>query len=493
VRRIVLSAASAAPLGGPTVLAFFAGGYFEQPSLWAGLLACVLVALAAVSVRAGLPRGRAAGLAIGGLVGLAGWTLLSAAWAPIKGDAYQAGQQAVLYAAVLIAAALLLRARTAARAVEPVLAAGTLVVIGYGLSERLLPGVLHFARSVSAEGRLEQPLTYWNAMGELAAIGFVLCARISGDGGRTRWERSLAAAAAPTLGLGVYLSFSRGALFACAAGLVTLIVAAPQRPQLGAILRAVAGGAIAALVGSRFRGVTALAGPPGTRQHQGLLMLLILVALAVVAGAERWVLTRREQPVALRLPAHAAWIALVVLVAGLALAILVGNEESSRQAQSLSSGASRLVTLRSNRYAYWRVALRAFGDEPLRGVGAGGWSVYWLRYRTVFEAAADAHSLPLQTAAELGVVGLALLAAFLAGVALAAARALRAAPMLAAGPVAAVVVYIAHAPLDWDWQMPALTLVAVVLAGALLALACRGTGASERNPVPSRAEVATPA
>jgi hypothetical protein len=159
VRRIVLSAASAALLGGPTVLAFFAGGYFEQPSLWAGLLACVLVALAAVSVRAGLPRGRAAGLAIGGLVGLAGWTLLSAAWAPIKGDAYQAGQQAVLYAAVLIAAALLLRARTAARAVEPVLAAGTLVVIGYGLSERLLPGVLHFARSVSAEGRLEQPLT----------------------------------------------------------------------------------------------------------------------------------------------------------------------------------------------------------------------------------------------------------------------------------------------------------------------------------------------
>jgi O-antigen ligase/polysaccharide polymerase Wzy-like membrane protein len=470
MRRVVLSVASAALLAGPTVLAFFAGGYFEQPSLWAGLLACVLVAVASVSVRAGLPRDRAAGLAIGGLAGLAGWTLLSAVWAPIKGDAYQAGQQVVLYAAVLVAAALLLRARSAARAVEPVLAAGTLVVIGYGLSERLLPGVLHFARSVSAEGRLEQPLTYWNAMGELAAIGFVLCARISGDAGRTRSERSLAAAAAPALGLGLYLSFSRGALFACLAGLVTLIVAAPQRPQLGAILRAVAGGAIASLVASRLRGVTALAGPLGTREHQGVIMLLVLVALAVAAGAERWVLTRREQPAALRLPAHAPGIALAVLVAGLALAILVGNEESSRQAQSLSSGASRLVTLRSNRYAYWRVALRAFGDEPLRGVGAGGWSVYWLRYRTVFEAAADAHSLPLQTAAELGVVGLALLAAFLAGVALAAARAMRAAPMLAAGPVAAVVVYIAHAPLDWDWQMPALTLVAVVLAGALLAI-----------------------
>jgi uncharacterized membrane protein YidH (DUF202 family) len=494
VRRVVLNAASAALLAGPTVLAFFAGGYFEQPSLWAGLLACALLAVAAVSVRAGLPRDRAVVLAIGGLAGLAAWTLLSTAWAPIKGDAYQAGQQAVLYAAVLVAAALLFTRRSAARAVEPALAAGVLVVIGYGLSERLVPGVLHFARSVSAEGRLEQPLTYWNAMGELAAIGFVLCARISGDGTRTRIERSLAAAMTPLLGLGLYLSFSRGALFACAAGLVTLIVAAPQREQLGAIVGAVVGGAIASAVASRLRGVTALTGSLSTREHQGLVMLLVLIALALLAGMVRWQRSRSERPGVLRLPAHAPWIALAVLVVGLAVAILVGNQESSRQSQPLSSGASRLVTLRSNRYAYWRVALRAFGDEPLRGVGAGGWSVYWLRDRTVFEAAQDAHSLPLQTAAELGVVGLALLAAFLAGVALCAGRALRAAPALAAGPVAGVVAYIAHAPLDWDWEMPALTLVAVVLAGLLVALArSGGAAARDRDPAPARAEVATPA
>ena len=493
VRRVVLSGATAALLAGPTVLAFFAGGYFEQPSLWAGLLACVLVAVAAVSVRAGLPRGRAAALAIGGLAALAAWTLLSTAWAPIKGDAYQAGQQAVLYLAVLVAAALLLQGRGAMRAVEPALAAGALVVIGYGVSERLLPGVLHFARSVSAEGRLEQPLTYWNAMGELAAIGLVLVARIGGDGARPRLERSLAAAAAPLLGLGLYLSFSRGALFACAAGLVTLIVAAPRREQLEAILHAVAGGVVASVVASRWRGVTALGGSVSTREHQGLIMLLVLVALAVLMGAVRWRRCRREQPAPLHLPAHAPAITLAVIVVGLALAIVVGNQESSRQSQSLSSGTARLVTLRSNRYAYWRVALRAFGDEPLRGVGAGGWSVYWLRDRTVFEAAQDAHSLPLQTAAELGVVGLALLAAFLAGVALAAVRAVRVEPVLAAGPVAGVVVYIAHAPLDWDWQMPALTLVAMVLAGALLALSGRDAQRPDRDAAPARAEVATPA
>jgi O-antigen ligase len=79
--------------------------------------------------------------------------------------------------------------------------------------------------------------------------------------------------------------------------------------------------------------------------------------------------------------------------------------------------------------------------------------------------------LPIQTLAELGVVGLALLLVFVGGVALAAARAMRARPALAAGPVAALVVYIVHSPLDWDWQMPALSLVAFVLAGLVLALA----------------------
>jgi O-antigen ligase len=117
------------------------------------------------------------------------------------------------------------------------------------------------------------------------------------------------------------------------------------------------------------------------------------------------------------------------------------------------------------------VALRAFGDEPLRGVGAGGWSVEWLRHRKINEFAQDAHSLPLQTLAELGLVGFAFLLAFVGGVALAARDALKVAPALAGGPVAALVTYLAHAPLDWDWEMPAVTLIALVLAGSVLGLA----------------------
>ena len=77
----------------------------------------------------------------------------------------------------------------------------------------------------------------------------------------------------------------------------------------------------------------------------------------------------------------------------------------------------------------------------------------------------DAHSLYLETPAELGLVGLAL-----------AARAARLrrrgrAPRRGAryaGPVAALAAFALHAGVDWDWELPALTLVALVLAGLVL-------------------------
>ncbi len=466
-RRAVVAVAGGVLLAGPTALAFFSGGYFAGPRTWAGLGAWLLVAVAAALVAGAVPRNRAAGVAIGGLAGLAGWTLLSMLWAPITGDAYHAGQLVMLYLGALIAASMLLGAPPAQRWVEPALAAGALVVIGYGLSERLVPGLLTFARSVSAEGRLEQPLTYWNAMGELAAIGFVLCARLTGDPERPWGLRSAAAAAAAPLGLGLYISFSRGALFACVAGLIALIVIAPRREQLGGMLVAVATGVLAAAAAAPSGAVTGLVGSLTTREREGAITLTVLVVVMVAAALTQRRLAERGPAGRLRLPRRAPLIATGLVCAGLAVAIVIGARETSGAAAPLSGNANRLVTLQSNRYDYWGVALRAFASSPVYGVGAGGWSVDWLRWRAVNEFAHDAHSLELQTLAELGVVGEALLLACFAGIALAAARALAATPA-AAGPIAALVVYLAHSPLDWDWQMPAVTLVAAILAGSLL-------------------------
>ncbi len=464
MRLAALSAARLALLAGPAVLSFFSGGYFSEARTWAGLGAWLLVVVGLLAERKPLPSGRLAWVAIGALAAFAAWTLLSVTWAPIAGSAYGYGQIAVLYTGALLAAAILLKPRDVGSLAEPALAAGALIVIGYGLSERLVPGVLNFARSISAQGRLEQPLTYWNAMGELAALGFVLCAALAGNTKRPRALRAAAAAASAPLGVGLYIAFSRGALFACAAGLVTLFILAPRREQLRSIMIVLVAALVACLVAAPLHGFTSMSGSLSTRELQGAIVFAVLVLVAAAAAALQLREAARGATGQVKLPRRAPAIAVAVIAVGLAVAIVVGAKEGSTT--HLSGGAARLGTLQSNRYDYWRVALKAFEAEPLRGVGAGGWAVWWLRDRNINSFAQDAHSLPLQTLAELGLVGIALLALFLAAMAIVAARAHRLVPALAAGPAAALATYVAHAPLDWDWEMPAVTLIAIILGGS---------------------------
>ena len=469
MRSAALSAARLALLAGPAALSFFSGGYFSEARTWAGLGAWLLVVVGLLAERRPLPRGRLAWLAIGGLAGFAAWTLLSVTWAPIAGSAYGYGQIAVLYTGVLLAAAILLRPRDVGSLAEPAMAAGALIVIGYGLSERLIPGVLHFAHSISAQGRLEQPLTYWNAMGEMAALGFVLCAALAGSSTRPRLLRAAAAGAAVPLAVGLYIAFSRGALFACAAGLVTLFILAPRREQLRSMAIVLMAGLVACLVAAPMHGFTSMSGSLSTRELEGAIVFAVIALVAAAAAALQLREAARGPTGRIELPRRAPAIAVAVIAVGLALAIVVGAKEGSTA--KLSGGAARLGTLQSNRYDYWRVALKAFDAEPLRGVGAGGWAVWWLRDRNINAFAQDAHSLPLQTLAELGIVGIALLALFLGAMAVIAGRAHRLAPTLAAGPAAAFATYVAHSPLDWDWEMPAVTLIAMILGGALIAIA----------------------
>src|SRR5918912_2125958 len=70
---------------------------------------------------------------------------------------------------------------------------------------------------------------------------------------------------------------------------------------------------------------------------------------------------------------------------------------------------------RNDRVAYWRVAAKDFESHVAVGSGAGTYAVYWNRHpQRVYFAPLNAHSLYLETGAELGIVGLALLLALLA-------------------------------------------------------------------------------
>jgi O-antigen ligase len=387
-------------------LCFRSGGFFHEPRATLAIAAWVGVALIAMLWPIALvPDATAGRFAVAGLLGLAGWTVLSLSWAPLGEAAREDVWRMALYAAALLLAVAAFRERWVARALELALVLLALVVVGYGLLGDL--GVLDLTSSFAADGRLDQPLSYWNAMGALAAVGAVLCTRIAVDQTRPAPLRKVALVALLPLLAGLYLTYSRGAVAAVALGLVTLALVVPEARPLWA------------RAGRRWR---------------------------LVVG----------------------WGAVVLLAGAL---VFVAIDRASPPARGAT--AQRFADIGSNRADYWRVAVGSFADSPLHGVGTAGFRVEWLRERDVAEGAVDAHSFYLEIAAELGLVGLALLAAFAGGIAVCARRLASEDAALAAGPCAALAALALYAGIDWGWDLPALGLVGLLLVGMVIARAGR--------------------
>jgi hypothetical protein len=471
MRPALLLATRVTLLAGPTALAFASGGYFTGARLVALVAAFAVLAAALVAAGpGGLRRSHAAWAAIGGLALLAGWTAVSAAWAPVEAAAVDARPRALLYAAAAWAAALAFRPRSAALWVEPALAAGVLVVVGYGLLGET--GLLDLQESAAAGGRLYQPLTYWNAEGALAALGLVLAARLAGTRTRPLALRLAAAGAAPLLGLAVYLTFSRGALTALGVGLAVLLAMTPTWSQLRAAAIALEGAALAAIA------VEAL--------PDDVAALPVLAVAVLAAAAQAWSAQAEEDDTTATGPLPAtgrvralAWTA-GALLALAPFAVAIADRDAPPADPAFGATAGRLADPGSYRYAYWDAALETFAADPAVGAGAGGFAAEWLQRRDITEVVRDAHSLELETAAELGLVGLLLLLVAFGGVVAAIRAAAARDPSLAAGPAAALAVWAAHSAVDWDWELPAVTLVAAVLAGVVLAQGAAQLGEQRR-------------
>jgi hypothetical protein len=475
VRRSLLAAATGVLVAGPFVLAFRSGAFFDGPRVVGMVVAWGLVVVVALAAPRPLPRDGAVRAALAGLALFAAWTTLSGTWSPARDAAVDDAQRLGLYLAGLVAATALLRPARVLRALEPAALLGILAMTLFGLSDRLLPTLVTLQRHFSAGSRLEQPLTYWNAMGLVCATGLVLAARLAGDRSRPDRLRAAAAAAGAPLGLALYLTFSRGALAAAAAGLVVLLATAPTWSQLRAAGLVLETGAAAAVVGSLLPAVVSYDASQSGREGQALVMLAALGLLCLAAGAVQGWACRLERAGAARLgslplPRRTGWLAGGLVALALA-GFVTASAREQRGAAPTGATAQRLATLKSNRYEYWRVAFRVWEDHPLAGTGTAGFRVEWRRRRAISENVMDAHSLYLETAAELGLVGLALLVLTGGGIALAARRALRAAPDAAAGACAVFVTWAFHTGIDWDWEMPTVTLIALLFAGALLALA----------------------
>jgi O-antigen ligase len=200
---------------------------------------------------------------------------------------------------------------------------------------------------------------------------------------------------------------------------------------------------------------------------------VFVVVLALTGSRGGWFAAAVGGAVAIALQRErvkVAWIA-SMLAACVLLSMLALSAPRSL-AEDLSS---RL----GDRPWYWHVAWQEAGTAPIRGTGAGAFDLAWLERRPIDVNVQDAHSLYLETFAELGIVGLVLL-----GIGLAVPLVVGLRSTATAGAAAGYIAFLVHAGVDWDWEMPAVTVAGLLCAAAVLVTVGETARSTSRSHLP---------
>lgn len=369
------------------------------------------------------------------------------------------------------------------------LAIALVAVAALGLASRLLPHVFPVAESLGSGPRLRYPLGYWNANGVACGIGAALILWMSRRS-LTPALRLIAVGALPAVLLTLYFTYSRGGLLALLVACGCLVVLSRDRLWLLATLAIGAIGALPAILAVQARSSLADNVADQAAVDQGVTVLAILVAGTVLAlllylGLRRLEargggLTGRAVEIS-RNPVVLKRLALVAALAAIAAVIAVGgrawDQFSSSDIQFPQDPASHFNDLSgAGRHDFWRVAIDAFGEDPIAGHGAGTYQFSWQQLRSIPNPVHDAHSLYLEAFAELGLIG-GLLVLGLVGLVLwtgflAWRHAAGAQRDLYAVLLAAALSFAVAAAIDWFWEIAALGMVFFLAAGALVAGRC---------------------
>jgi len=494
-------------------LALSNGGYDTIVRSQVGIAVWWIVLLGAL---AGVLPSRMGGVgwtAIGLLAGFALWTGLATGWSEsAERSTIELGRVAAYLGVLVLAIAL--QGRTAARHTINGLACAIGVVTVLAVLSRLhpqwFPANDHFEFLGAGTARkLSYPLNYWNGLAAFAAIGVPLLLGVALNA-RSIAGQALAAATLPVSALCVYLTISRGGTIALVVGILAFLVFVPRRLDAVATLL-IAGVASAVLIsGASQRDALQDGVSSSLALHQGgeLLWLAVIVCAGVALLQAALGLAERhlERPALLRPGRRQATLTALALTAVLcAIALVAGVpgwandrwQEFKAPMGAVAAGASddvfsRLSAANGNdRYQYWEAALDANATSPLKGIGPGTFEFWWARHGTTPAFIRDAHTLYLETLAESGVIGFALLiGVFVLLLGTAVVRSLRAPPAVRvwiAAAVGGLAAFMTSAALEWVWEMAAIA-CAVLLLGAVI-LAGRGDEAVDdaprrRSPVP---------
>ncbi len=436
------------------------GGYF--PRTW-GWITISLASAAAIALilRDRISLGRLDAVALAALPAAVGWIALSSAWSADPSQSLHEAERGLIYIAALLAA-LLVAEREGLPGLLAGVAVGIAGVCGYSLGTRLFPDERIAVDPV--EGTLLiDPLGYANALGILAAVGVLLSLGFAVRA-RAPLARALAAAAPALLLPTLYLTASRGAWIALAAGFGVAVLLDSGRTQLLATALALAPPAAGAVwLTARSPEIVDETATLSQAAHAGHRLAVAIALLAVVSAAAGLAAARVGS--ALRRFRRPVLVAPALGAVLLGLAVFAALEVRGRL---------------GDRPDYWRVAWTEVERNPWLGSGAGTFERYWQLERPLGPGVLDAHSLYLESLAELGPLGLGVLALALV-VPLAAAVRARSA-RLAAAAAGAYVAYLVHAGLDWDWEMPAVTIVGLFCAAAVLAAARAAEGPPPITP-----------
>ncbi len=470
-------------------LGFRAGGfYLGATSLAAAEMALILGVRFVVARRPLQGVSPALIVAVVAMALLGVWTLLSADWSDSVSRAFPAYTRVLLCGLVL---AFFGSMPFDVRRVKWMLygvATAIVIICGAALTARLLPHTI-LDTALITESRLGYPLTYWNTLGIIACVGTVLCAHLACSTRDHPVARILGAAAVPALILTLYYTLSRGGIWAAPAALVVYALIGRPRALLSGAIAIVPATAVILMVASPSSSVTE--GYPFHMVAEGKHVALVLGACILGAAVLRacllpldgW-LDRVRLPERAREPVIVlSIIAGLVLVVGGAAAANVPHVVSNKYHEftdrtntgPASRGEGRLLSARpEGRFELWDVALDAYRENRFHGTGAGTFALDWERDRETDKHVENAHSLYLETLGELGVVGLALLVIAI-GLILGAFAFRARGPdrALFAALLAAGVAWAIHAGVDWDWQMPAVTIWFFAFGGAALARSLR--------------------
>jgi O-antigen ligase len=479
-------------------LSYANGGFAPTTRSYAAIAAWWLLGIGAAigvaSAWAGISR--LALVAVGLLSAFAIWILISVNWAADVERTFEQFNQVSLYVAVFVIATVISRIVPAYVLVRGV-ALALSAIAGVALVSRFFPSVFGTQPGLNELptliNRLSFPLGYWNGLGIEVAIAYPLLLSIM-TSRRSRVASSLAAFPLPLLAAVMYLTSSRGAFVAAAVALVAFLVLTPRRwPVAAAIVVAAAAGAVsvATLVHktSLVNGLTDTA--VGDQQgHRAALVIGIACVLTSLVWLGLVELGKRVPTPSPAVGRATAIAAAVLVVVAIVLSHPVAKFDAFKSTASSSSGSTvttshLLSSSGSGRWQFWGAAISEFKAHPLNGGGGGSWGAWWLEHGSLPGFFTQyAHSLYLESLAELGIVGLLLIGGF---VVVAVVGAVRSALALGSSEIAAAaacgIAFFVAAAYDWVWQLSGIALVGVGMLGIALGALPSTRGAWRRAAI----------